>query len=105
MDKQHAKQFRKLQVQYLKPKAGFEAYVAVWNGGGDEVIIGAPTLEALADQWENITGRKLQRDRAQHVMLTYCDVPPALMEQARAALDAGAQVELRKTEQDGEQAP
>lgn len=82
-----AKQFTKLAVEYHKPRAGFDAYIAVWNGGRNEVVIGAPTLEALAQEWESITGQQLKRDRAQHVVLTYCDAPEVMMQQAKAAAD------------------
>lgn len=98
-NKEHAKQFTRLAVEYHKPRAGFDAYIAVWRGPRSEVVIGAPTLDALAEEWEDITGLRLQRERAQHVVLTYCDVPEVLMQQAKAAQEAGApHVELRKQE-------
>ena len=44
-----------------------EAWVAVWNDGGRQIAIAAPTLEQLQLAWLQITNLDLIVDRAQHV--------------------------------------
>jgi hypothetical protein len=67
-----AAQFKRRRVMAQKPVAGYEAYVAIWmNDGRGEVMIGAPTLDALALRWQQITrsSEAFDRARAQHVVL------------------------------------
>lgn len=48
----------------------FEAYLAVWRNDGNHVVIAAPTLDALAEAWDQIVdGIPLDRDAAQHVFI------------------------------------
>ena len=62
-------EFLKRRVQQLEPAAGYEMWVAVWNNRGrGAVMIGAPTLDELADRWEQITSSDFERHRAQHVV-------------------------------------
>lgn len=71
----YATAFTKLAVTALLPEqgkpgiAGFEIWVAIWNNRGrGEVVLGAPTLDALAERWEQITSSDFERDRAQCVV-------------------------------------
>jgi hypothetical protein len=84
-----ARTFTKLMVQISKPSGGFDAYIAVWRERPDtaEVVLGAPSLEALAERWQRITGLVLDAKRAQHVVMTYCTAPEELWLQAKAAVE------------------
>lgn len=84
----YASQFPRFPVRYTEPFIGFDAYVAVWANGGREVVIGAPTLAALALRWKEITLTDLNRDRAQHVVMT--SVTAEFVEQAKAARTNGS---------------
>ena len=61
--------FTKRRVQQLETAPGFEMWVAVWgNRGRGNVMIGAPTLDELADRWEQITNSDFDRDMAQRIV-------------------------------------
>lgn len=45
------------------------AFVAIWAFNGKEIIIGAPTLKDLAQQWTRITGSRLDKKSAQEVVI------------------------------------
>ena len=61
--------FTKRRIQQLETAPGFEMWVAVWgNRGRGNVMIGAPTLDELADRWEQITNSDFDRDMAQRIV-------------------------------------
>ena len=80
-----AKSFTKLVFVCHEGKPGFDAYVAVWDHRlAGEIVIGAPTMDALANVWATLTNGVLDRTTAQHVILTRMDGPEALFAEAKA---------------------
>lgn len=85
MDRKLATQFQRMRVQIIEPRPAFDMYIAIWSfPGRGECVIGAPTREALAERWEQITRTPLDESRAQHVLVLHCEAPDALMNQAKA---------------------
>lgn len=68
-------QFKKIDDPRSKDHNAFECFVAVWFHDGRNVIIGAPTLVALAECWKEITGSVLDRFSAQHSLVCRYDIP------------------------------
>lgn len=67
--------FTMLAITALKPAEdmgvpAFELWIAIWNNRGrGEVMLGAPTLDALGERWEQITSSDFDPTRAQHVVI------------------------------------
>ncbi|HKT11010.1 MAG TPA: hypothetical protein VJW77_04215 [Terriglobia bacterium] len=63
-------QFFRLKIVREKPDEGVEAWTAVYENGGNHVAISSPTLGALSESYEQLTGFVFQREKAQHVVIT-----------------------------------
>lgn len=65
-----SRQFTKLAIKVNTKATGYSAWVAIWtNRGRGHVVIGAPTLDDLAEHWERITHSDFDRSAAQRVFL------------------------------------
>jgi hypothetical protein len=68
--------FDRLTIEIGKKATAYRAFIAVWmNRGRGDVVIAAPTLEALRDRWEQITSCDLDEAMAQEVFI--CSVKAA----------------------------
>lgn len=78
MERKIATEFRRMRIQVDEPRTAFDMYIAVWTAPGrGECVIGAPSLRALADRWQQITRTRLDASRAQHVVVTHFGEPKA----------------------------
>jgi hypothetical protein len=85
MDRKLATQFQRMRVQITEPRSAFDMHIAVWaKPGRAECVIGAPSVEALREQWEQITHTRLDESRVQHVIVMLCEAPEGLINQAKA---------------------
>jgi hypothetical protein len=76
MDRKLATQFQRMRVQINEPRPAFDMHIAVWaNPGRGECVLGAPSVEALRERWQQITRTQLDESRVQHVIVMLCDVP------------------------------
>lgn len=76
MERKLATEFRRMRIQLDEPRPAFDMYIAVWsNFGRGECVIGAPSLPALVDRWQQITRTTLDARRAQHVVVTHFGEP------------------------------
>ena len=64
-DAEKVRQFNKITTP--TGKTGYEAYIAVWRNGSDEILIGSPTMKILKRVWEGVTDTLLNEERAQFV--------------------------------------
>jgi len=50
--------------------SAYDMWIAVWaNRGRGHVMLGAPSLDLLAERWEQLTHSDFDRTRAQHVVV------------------------------------
>jgi hypothetical protein len=54
-------------------KKAYEAYVAIYENCGKNVMIGAPTLALLEEIWKGFSPQTLVIERAQHVWIVKVD--------------------------------
>jgi hypothetical protein len=92
VDRLFAKEFRRIEIEIKGARPAFHMYLAVWsNPGRGECLIGAPTLEALARRWAEVTQRPLDASRAQYVLVMNYDAPGTLVEPAHPMSARGPQ--------------
>lgn len=69
-----SQQFERITVEVGKVAPAYMAYMAIWQRGSrPHVVIAAPTMEDLADQWDRITGNDLDKTMAQRVFICSAD--------------------------------
>lgn len=60
-------------VQFVPVKdhdrVAYKAYAAIWKNGGKHVMLAAPTLDKLAEVWDQIVGTPLNRETSQAVVI------------------------------------
>jgi hypothetical protein len=73
-----SKAFRKLSVRVNTKSIGYRAWVAIWtNRNRGHVVIGAPTLNDLAERWGQITSSDFEPSYAQCVFICSHEVADA----------------------------
>lgn len=70
-------QFKQGTVESEKPIRGIEAYVAIADLQGKHYALAAPTVEALAQEWNYLFGTEVDEVRAQHVLIIQFPEQPA----------------------------
>ena len=50
-------------------RVGYKAFAAVWINNGKHTMLAAPTLDKLAEVWEQIVEQPLNRATAQEVII------------------------------------
>lgn len=65
-----SQQFKRITVEVGKTAPAYMAFMAIWQRAGrPHVVIAAPTMANLADQWDRITGTDLDQAMAQEVFI------------------------------------
>lgn len=69
LEPRHGDASTQFKKQKDHDRVAFEAYVAISSNSGSHMMVGAPTLNALAEAWAQVTGIPLDRRMAQRVFI------------------------------------
>lgn len=70
-ERRYTSAFRMLEVVRAEPAKAAEAFIAIYRlAGAATVVIGAASLDELAQRWSELTDMPLDRSQAQRVIIT-----------------------------------